>query len=244
VSFSTITPSPATVASPAGGIPQRPDVFVTDNIVVPGWIVDLESFRRWATSESYPHAGWVSFLDGLIFVDPHMEELFTHNQVKGAYAYAIMSVLGPTPNGMFVHDRMLLTNPTANLSTEPDGLFFFWATIQTNRLRMVEGADGFIELTGTADMVLEVVSKYSVPKDTVTLRELYWKAGISEYWLVDARGAEPRFEILRHAKDGYVAVEPVDGSVASSVFGRRFQIVKQVNPLGQPQFVVTHQELP
>jgi Uma2 family endonuclease len=223
--------------------PRRPDVFVTDNIVVPGWIIDLESFRRWATSADHAHSGWVSFLDGTIFVDPHMEELFTHNQVKGAYAYAIMSVLGPTPNGLFVHDRMLLTNPTANLSTEPDGLFFFWTTIQSNRLRMVEGAEGFIELTGTADMVLEVVSKHSVPKDTVTLRDLYWKAGISEYWLVDARGAEPRFEILRHEAMEYVPVGSFDGWVASSVFERRFQISKQVNPLGQPQFVVLHKEL-
>ena len=59
-----------------------------------------------------------------------MEELFTHNQVKGAYAYAIMSALCATPNGMYVHDRMLLTNDAANLSTEPDGLFFFWGTVQ------------------------------------------------------------------------------------------------------------------
>jgi Uma2 family endonuclease len=243
VSISTLTPPSGIIAPPGHEAPRRPDIFVSDNIVVPGWIVDLESFRRWATSGNYPPSGWVSFLNGAIFVDPHIEELFTHNQVKGAYAYAIMSVLGPNPNGLFVHDRMLLTNPSANLSTEPDGLFFFWTTIQSNRLRMVEGADGFIELTGTADMVLEVVSKHSVPKDTVALRELYWKAGIAEYWLVDARGVEPRFEILRHAETDYAAVEPVTGWVASSVFGRRFQIVKKTNPLGQPQFVVLHDEM-
>jgi Uma2 family endonuclease len=37
-------------------------------------------------------------------------------------------------------------------------------------------------------MVLEVVSASSVEPDTQTLRELYWAAGIKEYWLVDARG--------------------------------------------------------
>jgi Uma2 family endonuclease len=226
-----------------GAILPRPDVFVTEDIKVPGWVVDLETYRQWAASEEYPHSGWISFLDGTIFVDPHMEELFTHNQVKGAYAYAIMSVLGPTPSGMYVHDRMLLTNATANLSTEPDGLFFFWTTIQSNRLRMIEGADGYIELAGTADMVLEVVSKHSAIKDAGRLRELYWKAGISEYWLVDARAPEPRFEILRHSLNEYIGIEPVDGWLESSIFQRRFQLVKSMNPLGQPQFTVRHEGL-
>ena len=231
--------TPGALAPPAGGLPPRADVFVAD-VHVPGWIVDLASYRRWVMSEEYPKSGWVSFLGGAIFVDPTMKELFTHNQVKGAYAYAIMSVLGPTPSGMYVHDRMFLTNQAANLSTEPDGLFFFWTTIQSNRLRMIEGADGYTELTGTPDMTLEIVSKYSVRKDTVVLRELYWKAEVPEFWLVDARGDEPRFEILRRAENDYVAVEPVDGWLPSAVFGRQFRIVKQTNPLGKPQFVVEY----
>src|SRR5437867_3480172 len=114
------TATPGALATPANGIPLRADVFVADGIHVPGWVVDLESYRQWARSEEYPKSGWVSFLDGAIFVDPNMEELFTHNQVKGAYAYAIMSLLGSTPSGMYVHDRMLLTHQAANLSTEPD----------------------------------------------------------------------------------------------------------------------------
>jgi Uma2 family endonuclease len=242
MNISTLTPG--ALAPPANGISRRADVFVTDDINVPGWIVDLETYRQWAASKDYPQSGWVSFLNGTIFVDPHMEELFTHNQVKGAYAYAIMSVLGPTPDGVFVHDRMFLTNLAANLSTEPDGLFFFWSTVQSNRLRLIEGADGFIELTGSADMVLEIVSKHSVPKDTVMLRELYWKAGFAEYWLVDARGPQPRFEILRHTEKEYVAVETDDGWLTSAIFQRQFQIVKQTNPLGQPQFSVNHRVIP
>jgi Uma2 family endonuclease len=228
---------------PSNGIPHRADVFVADGIRVPGWVVDLETYRVWARSEDYPKSGWVSFLGGAVFVDPNVEELLTHNQVKGAYAYAIMSALGPTPNGMFVHDRMLLTNQAANLSTEPDGLFFFWATIQAGRLRMIEGADGYTELAGSPDMVLEIVSKHSVRKDTVLLRELYCKANVPEFWLVDARGAELSFQILRHAEPDYVAVEPVDGWLPSAIFGRQFRIVKQTNPLGQPQFIVEHRAM-
>ena len=241
--MSTITstlPSTAVAAPSAIVATRRADVVVDDKITIPGWIDSLESYRRWAESDEYPSHGWVSFLDGTIFVDPHMEELFTHNQVKGAFGYAIMSVLGPTPNGMYVHDRMLLTNAAANLSTEPDGLFFLWTTAQDKRLQIVEGVEGFIALSGTPDMVLEVVSKHSVSKDTVKLRQLYWTAGIPEYWLVDARGNEPRFEILRHTDQEYLAVESVDGWLASATFQRQFQIIKQANPLGQPLFIVNH----
>ena len=39
--------------------------------------------------------------------------------------------------------------------------------------------------------------KTSVPKDTVLLRELYWKAGVTEYWLVDVRDGNLSFEILQ-----------------------------------------------
>jgi len=231
---SVVSPELSLVSPPL----QRSDVFVTDDIAIPGWVVDLSSYRRWAVSEDYPRTGWVSFLDGVVFVDPSMEELFTHNQVKGAFAVAISNLLGPTPAGMFAFDRMLLTNPEAGLVTEPDGLFFFWATVQAKRLQMIEGAAGIVELLGAPDMTLEVVSKHSVSKDTKKLRELYWKAGVPEYWIVDARGAEPEFQILRHSDAGYLPVEAVDGWTASGVFQRQFQIVKQINPLGQPQFVV------
>ena len=70
----------------------------------------------------------------------------------------------------------------------------------------MEGAvKGFKEFEGTPDMVLEVVSATSVRKDTEILRDLYWRAGIQEYWLVDARGDEPLFSILRHTARGYAA---------------------------------------
>src|SRR5436190_10597481 len=101
MSIGTFTPPPTSAGPPVNESPHRLDVFVPDHITVPGWVVDLQSYRRWATSSDYPESGWVSFLDGTIFVDPHMEELLTHNQVKGAYAFSIMSALGPIPSGMY-----------------------------------------------------------------------------------------------------------------------------------------------
>src|SRR5690349_956946 len=132
---------------------------------------------------------------------------------------------------------MLLSNPAADLSTEPDGSFCFSHTVQSWRLRLIQGPqEGFMELEGIPDMVLEIISRSSVKKDTERLRDLYWRAGISEYWLVDARAAPPRFDIFRLTKDGDVAVEPQDGWIFSAIFGHVFQLTQQTDPLGHPQY--------
>jgi Uma2 family endonuclease len=88
-------------------------------------------------------------------------------------------------------------------------------------------------------MVLEVVSKSSVRKDTVELLDSYWRAGIPEYWLVDARTPAPRFDIFRHTSEKYVAVAAQDGWLASTVFGRMFQLNQQTDRLGHPLYALS-----
>jgi Uma2 family endonuclease len=150
-----------------------------------------------------------------------------------------MSVVNPPALGRYMTDRMLLTNTEANLNAEPDGLFFTWEALRSGRLRFVQReGQGIMELEGTPDQVLEIVSKSSVRKDTVLLRDLYFKAGIPEYWLVDVRDGVMSFEILQRTPEGYVAVPAVDGWLASKVFGKKFQLQKKSDPLGHVQFVV------
>lgn len=220
-------------------VPKRPEVFVQGQFIIPRWVEDLESFRRWRFSDDAPQQGELAFLDSYIWVDLTMEEFLTHNQVKAAYDYAIMNVVNPASLGRYVPDRMLLTNTEANLNSEPDGLFYTWETMRSGRLRFVEReGQGIMELEGTPDQVLEVVSKSSVRKDTVLLRDLYFKAGIAEYWLVDVRDGALSFEILQRSPEGYVAVPAVDGWIASKVFGKKFQLQKTSDPLGHPLFAV------
>jgi Uma2 family endonuclease len=218
--------------------PQRLNVFVQGEIVIPDWVTDLDSFCRWRLTDEVHH-GEVAFLDTGIWVDPSMEEFLTHNQVKAAYDYALMSVVQPCALGRYVPDRMLLRNEAANLSTEPDGLFYTWETMRSGRLRLVEKpGQGFMELQGTPDLVLEIVSKTSVTKDKELLRDLYWRAGIAEYWLVDVREEKLSFEILSHAADGYVSASSVEGWQASAVLGHRFLLEQRLDPLGHRQFFV------
>jgi Uma2 family endonuclease len=218
---------------------RRLKVFVQGQVIIPDWVEDLESFRRWHLSDDAPERGEFAFLDSYLWVDLVMEEFLTHNQVKAAFDYAIMSIVNPASLGRYVPDRMMLTNTEANLSTEPDGLFFTWETQRSGRLHFVEReGQGIMELEGTPDQVLEVVSKNSVRKDTVLLRDLYFKAGIQEYWLIDVRDGVLSFLILDRTAEDYVPVAPVDGWILSKVFGKKFQLQQQTDPLGHPQFVV------
>ena len=139
---------------------------------------------------------------------------------------------------------MLLSNAQVGLSAEPDGLAYLWSTIESKKLTMIAGrSHGYMELSGTPDITLEVVSDSSVRKDTVTLRDLYWKAGIAEYWLTDARGESPSFDILRHTETGYEASTGGEGWQSSAILGHQLRLIRQTNRLGFPSFLVESRPL-
>jgi Uma2 family endonuclease len=202
-------------------------IVVADTVRIPDSVRDLESFRRWACSEDFPEQGWFSYLNGELWVDPSMENL-AHNKVKGQICSVLTLLVESAGSGQFLHDRMLLTNTSAELSTEPDGMFLSLDATDSGRVVLREGDDS-LEVEGTPDMVLEVVSPTSVRKDTVVLRDLYWKAGVQEYWLVHPRGEELRFDLLRHASKGYSASPRRGGWLKSSVFGKSFRLTRNTD---------------
>ena len=228
------------VAAPKKKSKVRPtmrtgDVVLAGKYRIPPWVVDLESFRRWARSDQYPESGWFSYLAGELWVDLSMEQAFSHNLVKSCYNFFVGGLVITEGSGYYFSDGMLLSNVEADLSTEPDSMFVSYQTLEKRLARLIKGAvTGFIELEGRPDMTLEIVSDSSVQKDTEILRDLYWRAGIPEYWLVDTRGEKPTFEILRYGVRGYVAVRPQDGWIKSKVFGRSFQLTQQLDRLGHP----------
>jgi Uma2 family endonuclease len=167
------------------------------------------------------------------------EQLFTHNQVKGEFAIVLGGMLKSVRLGRYFHDRTLVTNVEAELSTEPDGTFVSYEGLKQNRVRLIEGVEGFVELEGTPDMVLEVVSATTVEKDTSLLRDLYWQAGIPEYWLVDARGDRLQFDILRHRPDGYVEARKQADWVKSAVFRKSFRLTSGSDELGHPEYTLS-----
>ncbi len=213
-------------------------VVIDETVRIPNWVKDHSSFRRWARSEEFPERGWVSFINGEVWVDMSPEELFTHNQVKGEYAIVLGGLMRGTGRGRYCPDRMLLTNLSAGLSTEPDGMFVSTESLQKKRVQLVRGRRGYIEMRGTPDMVLEVVSDSSPQKDLEVMPELYWRAGIQEFWLVDVRGEEFKFDILRHTNKGYVAARKQSGWMKSEVFGKSFKLTVQKDELGYPEYTL------
>ncbi len=207
------------------------------SVRVPAWVCDLASFRRWVRSDEFPETGRICFLDGEVWVDLSREQVFSHNQVKTEFSYVVAGLIKTNRLGRYCPDGMLFSNEVANLTAQPDGIFLSRQGLRTGRIRFVGGTNGdYVELEGTPDTVLELVSTSSVVKDYKRLRELYWRAGIREYWIVDARPERPSFDILRHTANGYTATRKQGGWVKSAVFGKSFRLTRKTDEQGNPEY--------
>jgi Uma2 family endonuclease len=214
-------------------------VHEADQVSVPAWVTDLESFCRWADSDEFPETGRVWFLKGEVWVDLSMEEVFSHVLLKARFFIVLGSLVDAGRLGRFYPDGLFLKSAAANVAGEPDATFVSTAALQAKRVRPIRGKKGgVVGLQGSPDMVLEVVSPSSVRKDTVTLRQAYWEAGVREYWLVDARREPLTFDILRHTAKGYVAAGKRGGWLKSAVFGKSFRLTQQTDEFGDPTFTL------
>ena len=213
-----------------------------EQIRIPSWVVDLESFRRWSDDDAFPETGRISFLKGDVCVDMSKEQLFSHNEVKSELNTVLRVLVRANQMGRYFTDGAFLSNVEAEVSDQPDGLFVSSASLQRERVRIIEGrTEGHVELEGSPDMVLEVVSRSSVEKDTVLLRQAYAEAGIREYWLVDARQEPLHFDILRRTARGYAASRRRAGWVSSEVFDHWFRLTQQAASDGFPAFTLDAQ---
>ncbi|HZU34612.1 MAG TPA: Uma2 family endonuclease [Gemmataceae bacterium] len=216
-------------------------------MVVPVTAMNLAGFRAWATSPAFPERGRISFIKDEIFIDMSREELETHNQVKVEINRVLANWNKRHRRGELYSHGALMSNTVAGLSTEPDATFASWEALQQRRARLVpqEGMDGeCLEIEGTPDWVLEVVSDPSVVKDTRRLRRAYYQAGIPEYWLVDARGKEVDFQMLVRGKTAYEPAIATGGWQHSPVFRQRFRLVRRRLPLGLWNYTLATRPLP
>jgi len=221
--------------------PASGHTIVADDAVVriPSWVVDLASFRRWYHSDDFPDEGRICYLQDGVWVDMSKEQLFSHNKVKTEFSRCLATLVKEARLGHYFSDGARLSHPATDLSCVPDGTFFTAQALQSGRIALVSGArEGYVELEGTPDMVLEIVSPGSEQKDTAWLRQAYWKAGIAEYWLVDVRGDRFVFDILRHRPKGYALTRKQAGWVRSRVFAKAFRLTREVGPTGLPEYTL------
>ncbi len=210
-----------------------------EEVRVPEWVVDLDSFRRWTDAEEFPAEGRIDYLKGEVWIDMSKEQVFSHNQSKTVFTAVLGSVVKAEKWGRYFTHGVRLSNIGADLSVVPDGMFISKETKRDAEIQLMEGAKGgYTEIEGVPDMVLEIVSDSSVKKDTRRLLETYWEAGIKEYWLVDVRGERLDFTIYRHVAKGYVGARKRDGWLKSQVFGKSFRLTRQADEFGNPEYTL------
>jgi len=203
---------------------------------VPKTAATHRGFRNWVTAPRFPEHVHPTYVDGQIWFTMSPESLETHLKVKGEFTAALLRHIRDRDLGEGYADGALLTNVAARVSTEPDFQFVSWAASESGRVKLTrrkQRREEFIEIVGTPDLVLEVVSDSSTRKDLVRLKAAYERAGVPEYWLVDARRERISFQILLLESGLYRAPVPGDQPQASAVLGARFELRRARNRVGR-----------
>lgn len=217
-------------AAPQSSVARRisavelPDDYVFH---IPRDAYTLAGFRRWVLSDEFPDKQPVMFRKGEIFLFALGEDVYTHALVKTAVAGVLGGLFDRLDMGDFFIHGVLVTNAPADISNNPDMVGVLWESLESGTVRYVTNSDGdAVEIEGSPDWLLEIVSKGSVKKDRDDLRTSYHEAGVREYWIIDARGDTIDFQILQWRKRGYVAAARKAGWQRSRIFGRWFKLTR------------------
>ena len=213
-------------------------VVIEDRVMVPRAALQHDGYRDWVKSlEGDDHVPRLrtTFICGQVLVEMTPESIDRHNQVRAALGADLGTFVRAGDLGEIYPDRALVTNTAAGLSCEPDLTFISWQSIEEGCVQFVKRKDGTddIEILGSPDLVVEVISDSSVRKDTHLLRKAYFRAGIREYWLIDARGDEIRFEILSPNVGGFAASADANAPQPSQVFGGFWSLTRSLNRVGR-----------
>src|SRR5262249_2258249 len=157
---------------------------------MPAGSMTLDEFRQWTYADDFPKNAAIAYLDGEIFIDMSPERIDSHSSPRFEIYVTLGSLVRKKRKGRMFFDRTRVVHPKAKVSNEPEAFFATWESLRSGTLRKIRTPEGddFIEFEGTPDWIMEIVSPSSVTKDTKQLKKRYHRAGIGEYWLVDARG--------------------------------------------------------
>jgi Uma2 family endonuclease len=199
---------------------------------IPHDIHTLAGFRKWALSDDGPEKLPVMFLGGEVYIDMGKEEIRTHSAVKTEVSMVLGILNREVDFGNLYINGVLVTNVEADVSNNPDMLAVFWESLEKNLVRYITKRNRDVEIVGSPDWVLEIVSRSSVTKDKRKLRKAYHRARIREYWIIDARRDEISFVVLHWRKSGYAAAPQHGGWAHSRVFQRDFRLTRNIDRRG------------
>ena len=213
-------------------------IILEEQIEIPMSLRSLAEFRAWTATDAFPERGRIDYLAGRIEVDMSPEDLHTHGKLKTEIVIVLGRRVKDLHLGELYTDRARVSNLEANLSAEPDVVFVSDASLNRGRVRLIPraagGPDRYLELEGSPELIVEIVSDSSVIKDTQRLPQAYFAAGVTEFWLLDARAADLVFRIHRR---GATAYEPVDsdpqGHQYSAVLDAWYRLDRWRNEFGR-----------
>lgn len=221
-------------------------LLAEEQVEIPLEIGTLAEFRRWALSPEFPEKGRIDFIDGTIEVDMSPENLFFHGTIKVEFTSEILSRVRELQLGHVLCDCSRVSNIRANLSVEPDVLVISQESIDRGRVKLMPAvsgeADSFVEIEGSPDLVVEIVSDGSEHKDKKRLKAAYFRAGVREYWLVDVRGDLLVLQIHRRGRDRFEPL-PVDeeGYQRTEVLQCRYKLERRRGLGGFWQFALVRE---
>jgi len=212
---------------------------ILGDVTVPASVSDLESFRMWGDTLDFPEWGRIEFYDGHVHIDLTHNDLFIHCSLNGELIRVLVGLANEEDVGRYWSRGATVVNVRAGYSTVPDGVFVSHAGLKSLRSQFVRGPTGaFNEILGSPDALIEIVSDSSFVRDTQRMKELNAIAQVSEYWLFDARGDTPQFDIFRLADGGYLPTRKQAGWLRSAVFGKSFRLTRSVASDGYPEFTL------
>jgi Uma2 family endonuclease len=210
-------------------------------VQVPAKAFTYKGFRDWVLSPEFPENVRAAFLDREIFLDMSNEDPELHVAVKGEVFAALRPIVRVKKLGRIYTDGVLVSNEDAEVSNNPDASLLSYKSLRSGKVQIVERDDDpsrYREFVGSPDWVLEVISDSSVEKDTERLMSAYHRAGISEYWLIDARGEEIEFTIYHWRKAGYVTAPNQESWQKSKVFGGEFRLTRERDEFGYWEYTL------
>lgn len=220
--------------------------LVFNEFRVPAEVFDFEKFLDWVHRDDFPEGVRVTYIDGRIEIEMSPEEIETHNKLKSAVHACLWHWNAERQIGEIHEDGVLLINSDANMSGEPNVMFCSWADTQSGRGRFaerIEGSNRLIDVVGSPDLVVEVVSQSSVRKDAVLLRKQYFLAGVQEYCLIDGRGETIDFQLLARGELEFESVAAdADGYRRPEVLGGGFLLTRSLNRAGRFEYRLTGRE--
>lgn len=169
------------------------------------------------------------------------EEIQSHGQLKTEIVRALGTFVKSRRLGRVYADRTLITNEEADVSNEPDFTYVSHDSMRNGRVQWVpteSDQSRYMSLAGSPDLVVELVSRSSVVKDSKILKDAYEAAGIQEYWLIDARRDVMSIQVFSLSNESYQAVPVTEGKWQSPLFAVSFHLSREKDEFGYWEYTL------